>query len=277
MAPKHPAHSAGSRGSVSARQWQDIRQAARLARSEGVAITWRRDGSLHISPQAPPKDSPHKAGNRLREQEKRQETTRDADTQPMDTAGCETTLSKKQLQKQERDASRAEANRALKASPHMARWQLLSKRLLWTARKATVNAVWTAWMRSRTPEARQEVRLKLRTLLWRAWACPQPDSTPGPSLSPASRTSTLPPMGPQVLGALSLRDRYIRARTRAFINHLHPQVQGVFACKALWTWLGFRQKMDFDRTYKAARSPETAGLTTPTSARNRKKTRSGRK
>jgi hypothetical protein len=84
-------------------------------------------------------------------------------------------------------------------------------------------------------------------------------------------------MGKEVLGALSLRDKYILARTRAFINHLHPQVLGVFACKALWTWLGFRQKMDFDRTHKPARSPETAGLTTPTSARSRKKTRSGRK
>ena len=212
---------------------------------------------------------------RQREHGKRQETTPDTSTatQPMDTVDSTLATSKKQ----QRDTKRAMDDRALKASPSMARWKLLISRKLWTARKATCDAVWAAWMRSRCPEARQEVRLKLRTLLWRAWACPQPDGAPGPSFSPASRTSTLPPMGPQVLGALSLRDRYIRARTRAFINHLHPQVQGVFACKALWTWLGFRQKMDFDRTHKAARSPETAGLTTPTSARNRKKTRSGRK
>ena len=157
MAPRHPAHRpAGSHGSVSARQWKDIRQAARLARSEGVAITWRRDGSLHISPVAPLKDSSHQAGNRLREQERSQETTRDAVSQPMDTTGSETVPSKKQLQKQQRDAERAEANRALKASPQLARWQLLSKRLLWTASKAICNAVWTAWMRSQIPEIRLE-------------------------------------------------------------------------------------------------------------------------
>ena len=53
--------------------------------------------------------------------------------------------------------------------------------------------------------------------------------------------------------------------------------RGKALSKALWSWLGFQREMDFDRTHKAARSPETAGLTTPTSARSRKKTRSGRK
>ena len=38
MAPSHSARSAATRGSQSARQWADIRQAARIARSEGVTV-----------------------------------------------------------------------------------------------------------------------------------------------------------------------------------------------------------------------------------------------
>ena len=68
MAPKHPAQA--TRGNLSARQWQDLRQAARLARSEGVSITWRRDGSMLISPPKPLTDSSNTAGNRQRGQEK---------------------------------------------------------------------------------------------------------------------------------------------------------------------------------------------------------------
>jgi len=274
MAPKHPAHSAGSRGSVSARQWSDIRQAARLARSEGVAVTWRRDGSLHISPLAPLKDSSHKAGIRLRESERSREATRDADTQPVDTDGGEIKASKKQ-QKQERDTKRAVADRALKASPHMARWRLLISRRLWTARKATCDAVWAAWMRSRTPEARLETRRKLRGLLWREWTRPQIEPPPSPSLPPGCRAL---PAGLQALGARSLRDEYILTRVRAFTHHPSIRSHRVSGLsKALWSWLGFQREMDFDRTHKAARSPETAGLTTPTSARSRKKTRGGKK
>ena len=86
-------------------------------------------------------------------------------------------------------------------------------------------------------------------------------------------------MGLQVLGARSLRDEYILARTRALIHH--PSIRSHFRAsglrKALWSWLGFQRVMDFDRTHKVARSPETAGLTTPTSARNLKKSRGGKK
>jgi len=273
MPPRHPAQPAGSRGSLSARQWQDIRQAARISRSEGVSITWRRDGSILITPTAPLTDSTHKAGNRLREQERSQEATHDTSTPlPMDTSGSARTKSKKQL---DRDAKRAEANRAQMASPNMARWQLLVQRWLWTARKASCNAIWTAWMRSRTPEARLEVRRKLRGLLWREWTRPQVDPPSTPSLPPGCRAL---PTGLQVLGARSLRDEYILARVRAFTHH--PSIRSLRASglsKALWSWLGFQRAIDFDRTHKAARSPETAGLNTPTSARGRKKSRSGKK
>jgi len=266
MAPKRPAQ---SRGSLSARQWQDIRQAARLARSEGVSITWRRDGSILISP---PKDSTMAAGNPQHGKGQEQSTTRDGSKQPLDSGGHACNQSSK---KQQRDAKRAEADRALKTSPWLARLELLTKRLLWSARKATCDAAWTAWMRSRSPEAQLETRRKLRGMLWREWTRPQIAPPPPPSLPPGCRAL---PAGLQVLGARSLRDEYILARARAFTDH--PSIRSLRASglsKALWSWLGFRQEMDFDRTHKAARSPETAGLSTPTSARSRQKTRGGKK
>jgi hypothetical protein len=84
-------------------------------------------------------------------------------------------------------------------------------------------------------------------------------------------------MGLQVLGSRSLRDDYILARARAFTNH--PSIRSLRASglsKAIWSWLGFRRAMDFDRTHSAARSREVAGLNTPTSNRSRKKTRGGK-
>ena len=52
-----------------------------MARSEGVSLTWRRDGSITISPFAPLNDAGNAAGNRQPEQQesRKQETTRDAD------------------------------------------------------------------------------------------------------------------------------------------------------------------------------------------------------
>jgi len=109
---------------MSARQWQDLRQAARLARSEGVTVTWRRDGTIILAP-APIKDSLGAAGTQQhnRKPEKSKETTHDSSTpQPAVTRGNERATPSK---KQQRDADRAEAHRALKASPPMARWKLL--------------------------------------------------------------------------------------------------------------------------------------------------------
>ena len=268
MAPKHPAQT--TRGNLSARQWQDLRQAARLARSEGVSVTWRRDGSIVISPLKPLNDSTNTAGSRQCGKGKKQETTRDADVpKPMETDGNERVAAS---MKQQRDTRRLQEFQESKRVPQSAaRWLLLTQRQLWAARKATCNAVWAAWMRSRTPEARLATRCKLRDLLWRAWTHPQIEPPPS---SPVPRGCTVIPTGLQVLGMRSFRDEYIRTRARAFSYH-SPRARGL--SKALWSWLGFRRVMDFDRTHKAARSPETAGLSTPTSARSRKKTRGGKK
>jgi len=178
--------------------------------------------------------------------------------------------------KQQRDARRLQEYQEAKRAPQsVARWQLLAQRMLWTARKDSCNAVWTRWMRSRTPEAQLEARRKLRSLLWREWTRPQIDPPSTPTSLPGGHVL---PMGLQVLGARSLRDEYVLARVRAFTNHSSIRLLRASGLrKALWAWLGFRRVIDFDRTHSVTRSPETAGLSTPGSARNRKKkARSGR-
>jgi len=275
--PRLPAQPTATRGSLSARQWQDLRQAARLARSEGVTVTWRRDGSITF---APLNDSPNARGNPQHKGEKSKETTHDSGaTQSMDTV--DNGRAEKLSKKQQRDANRAVEHRARMASPAMvctmatmARWKLLVQRQLWWDRKDTVNNFWTSYRRS-LEEARLEARRKLRGLLWREWTRPLIEPPPSPRILPGCTAIST---GLQVLGMRSLRDEYIRARVRAFIYH--PSIRSHRASgtsKALWAWLGFRRAMDFDRTYTAARSREMAGLIAPTSNRSRKKTSGGQR
>ena len=253
------------------RYYQDLRQLARLARSESVVIDRRRDGGITITPFHSPNDSTTAAGNRPRGQEAARKQTRDTTAQqPMDTV--DNVRSPKTSKKQQRDALRLQEFQEAKRAPESqsaARWLLLAQRQLWAARKATCNAVWTAWARSRTPEARRATRLKLRGLLWRAWTRPQIE--PPPLSSPPGCHAI--PVGLQVLGARSLRDEYILTRARAFTHH----VRG--GSRALWRWLGFRREIDFNLIHVGdARSPEAAGLVTPASNRHRnKKSRGGKK
>ena len=210
MAPnQHSARTKASRGSLSDRQWHDLRQAARLARSESVSITWRRDGSILITP-AP--QVSNIAGNRQRGQRMEQKATHDSQQkeQPMATDGPP---SKRELKKQQHDAGRLQ--KWLAKQPAMsqstARWQLLSQRLLWTARKATCNAVWTAWMRL------QSARQKIRRAVWREWTRPHID--PPAHIGPTGSRLRARCQGLLVLGQQSLRDAYILKRARAFTRH----------------------------------------------------------
>lgn len=209
MAPtQRPARATATRGSLSDRQWKDLRQAARLVRSEGVSLTWRRDGSILITP-AP--QVSNNAGSRQRGQQMEQHTTHDP--QPMDTQPTESVDSPRpQSKKQQRDAERLQKWKAKQpASQSTARWLLLTHRLLWAARKVSCNAVWTAWMRHR------QVVHKLRSLLWREWTRPQiePPAHIGP---PGSRLRARC-QGLLMLGQRSLRDEYILVRARAFARH----------------------------------------------------------
>ena len=261
MAPKHPVRPAATRGTLSDRQWQDIRQATRLAKSEGVHLEWRRDGSILIKP-PPLKDSTNAAGNPQQRREKKKATTRDAAKHdPMDTAESALPQSKKQL----RDAQRAKDDQALRASPFMARWTLLTRRLVWNARRTIRDSTHSAWKRSRTPEAQLEARRKWRALLWREWTRPRFVPPPMPAL-PAGCVRIL--TGVQVLGARSLRDEYLLSRARALSRAAHISVSYDIA-----RWLrqpGLRQAPS-NRAAGAKTSQETAGVSTPVSSRSRKK------
>ena len=274
-----PAQSSARRG-FSDRQWKDFRQAARRARSEGVSITWRPDGSVVFNPLTTPLIDSTKAGNRLRGHEK-SGTPRDRSVQqPTETVGGQ--HAKTTSKKQQRDARRLQEYQETKrAPPTGAQWLLLTQRLLWTARKASCNVVWTAWMRSRTPEARLAVQRKLRDLLWREWTRPQ--FSPPPT-SPVPKGCRAIPTGLQVLGVRSLRDEYIRKRAGAFLQHpsvcsLRSRGTSICAGKALWSWLGYRRELDFDHEWgwktphSMVRNAEAADITTPASGRNRKKSR----
>ena len=142
-------------GSLSARQWQEIRQAARLARSEGVEIT--RFG-FTIRP-APGSNSTVPAS---------ESTTR---------GPAAATPSPSKKQPTQRNVQRAQDYRARAQAAQ--RWLPLVRRLLRTGRKVIRDNVWTSWMRARM-SPRQDVRRKLHDLLWRAWTTPQFGSSSAP-------------------------------------------------------------------------------------------------
>jgi len=206
MAPKHPAQNRGSRGTLSARQWQDLRQAARLSRSEGVRLEWRRDGSITISPLTPGSAN---AGNRQRQGlERATRDTQPPETQPVDTVDCPRQPSKKQ----QRDAQRAEDDRALRASPFMARWKLLTQRLVWRANRLLLDSTFTSWRL-----LRQSARQKIRRAVWREWT--RPHIEPPTHIGPPGSRLRAKSQGLLVLGLRSHRDDYILARARALARH----------------------------------------------------------
>ena len=114
--------SVAKRGTMSKQHWEDLRQAARLARTEGVTLT------LHGVTIDPPKTAraqgsgkvleppPHCAGK------KGQASKADKESQPMDTTGDGTTLSKKQQRSTKRLSEFQEAKRAEKC---VERWLLV--------------------------------------------------------------------------------------------------------------------------------------------------------
>ena len=260
MAPKHHARPAATRGPSSARLWQDLRQYARLARSEGVSVERRPDGGILITP-LPLTDSTNAAGKPQQGHGKKKGKTLDAsEPEPMDTRG-----STQQSKKQQRDEQRAKDDQALRASPFIARWKLLTQRLTQNARQATLDSTHAAWKRSRTPEAQLEARRKWRALLWREWTRPRFVPPPMPAL-PAGCVRI--PTGVQVLGARSLRDEYLLSRARALSRAADISVSYDIA-----GWLrqpGLRLAPS-NRTAGAKTSQGAAGLLTPVSSRNRKK------
>ena len=81
-----------------------------------------------------------------------------------------------------------------------------------------------------------------------------------------------------MLGMRSLRDEFMLARVRAFTQH--PSMAALRLChlsKALWSWMGYRRKLDFDHQWgwktphSMVRNAAAADITTPAEARTRKK------
>ena len=260
MAPKHHARAAATRGSSSTHRWQDLRQYARLARSEGVSVEQRPDGGILITP-LPLTDSTNAAGKPQQGHGRKKGKTLDAsEPEPMDTRGAT-----QQSKKQQRDVRRAMAFQARPTSPSTARWKLLTQRLTQNARQAILDSTHAAWKRSRTPEAQREARRKWRALLWREWTRPRFAPPPMPVL-PAGCVRIL--TGVQVLGARSLRDEYFLSRARAL-----SRAAGISVSYDIARWLRqprLRQAPS-NRTVGAKTSQGTAGVSTPVSSRSRKK------
>jgi len=212
--PPRPTDRAVKHGTISARQWTDIRQAARLARSEGVEIHMH---GVHISPPRWNMQQQQQQSRKPQQQQQQQQsgetcTVPDADAeQPMETDGCKASASKKQ----QRDAQRLQEFQGRKRA---ARWRHFTRRLVLTT-------VWTSWMRERPERERQHAaRRKLREALWlrcmwREWTRPQ-FGTAGSSVAHGGEQ----PHG--LLGQLSHRDLFIRKRARAFFKHQDPPPGG---------------------------------------------------
>ena len=265
MAPSRPARPTATRGTLSARQWQDIHNAALVSRATGVTLVTHGVKSIGDKP-------PANAGN-PRAQVARGSAVREPDgAQQRDTGAAPAGAAKKK----QRDLRRAQANRANKA---VARWQSLAKRLKYDH---VVMPVWTHFMRSRMSPKR-DARRKLRDVLWREWTRRQFD---------AAESSTAPLGTRSPLGLLSHRDRYILRRADALMLHVFPDepvdadmaaalvdeeydLQEAIAA-SLMTTPSVTQGDDHN-TSAATRSLTDAGISTPGSARRAGKRRSGRR
>jgi hypothetical protein len=202
MSPASPAQRADgqarrvrSSGSLSARQWQDIRQAARLARSEGVTLALH---GVRISGGEVP------AAASVRQQTPRSRPLPGTgnSAQPMEFEGGAAPTATRTTSKQRRDAGKLEAFLERKRAE---RWLPFVQSLLKAARWKHQQVVWTTWMRSRISPK----RVALRNIFWRAWTL---RDTGGSTVDP-------------VLGLTSRRDEYIHAKARLLCRrHIEPEI-----------------------------------------------------
>ena len=256
-----------SRGTLSARQLQDIRMMTRMANQEGATyvvhgVTIRGDTGGRRA-----------AGNPQRQAPPRGDTMHDAsDARPMDTGASRAVTNNKA----QRDALRAAANRARK---HTARWRTFARRLRYAH---IAMPVWTEWMRSQMSPKR-DARRKLRSVFWRAWTLRHIDGG-GSSAAPFGETSPL--------GLQSHRDRFILRRARAVMAQAFPEPSSAApfgpedfmseeqmlqaAIEASLISTPSETRGEADRT-STSRSLEEAGIKTPDSSRRDGKKRSGRR
>ena len=154
-----PKAAVATRGCPNARRWQDIRQAARLSRSEGVTLIIHKNGDVTVTSKGD-KENQSQPSNTTKS------TSHDGrERKPTATAGD---ASAQPSKKQQRDAKRAEANRARDAqhaqeSRVAERWQPLAHLLRRRKRAKLRNDVWTEYMRESIA-----LRDKLRDFVARA-------------------------------------------------------------------------------------------------------------
>ena len=266
MPTRHPAQAAGNSRCLSARQWLDVRQAARIARSEGVSLVLHgvKVGGDNV-----------RFGNSKSTTPPHQEQDKSGGPEPMVTSEP-TVQQESKKQPSARSVRRREEFRARKRAEE--RWMALTQKSLWVARRKRRDDTWTAWMRS-TFSPRRDARRKIRAAFWGAWSKRQ------------FKLDDERANGP--LGMCSLRDMYIYKKAMVmekklmqlgFIAQLPLETiteedAGPQAEAPAVTNPGIAQDVPLD----AGRQASTRSLTearipsTPSSARARKKRSGGRR
>lgn len=301
MAPSPSAQQpAAKRGSLSARQWQDIRQAARLARSERVTLVVH---NVKIFGDQPPagnsqvgRGGVHDTGQAQQQQQRRQQP-QPQPQQSAATAGAPATEdsvpmeTEQATKRQQREARRREEHVPRRC---VNRWLMFVQKTLWALRRQLLDATATAYFRAqlspkqdaqrklrdlltraRTHAAQRRARLlhtcnvrRLRDLFWRGWTLRSCD--PGQGWA-------------KPLGLISARDSYIYNRAENISFQL--QKLGIIASIPPGYFDGPAVNMDANTSNArhsggrtaTTRKVDDAGIPpTPGSARSRKK-RSGRR
>ena len=272
-----PKRSAAKRGTLGKQQWEDLRQAARLSRTEGVTLTFH---GVQIDPpkaarsqgSAKGLEPAHRAGK------KGQASKADEELQPMDTTDGGSKSSKNQQRSAQRLEDFQKAKRAEQCVEH---WQLMVRLVCRQIRAKLLADTWTGWMRSKC--ARTKLCRTLWPIVWREWTRPSEEVMA--ALEPAHRLANVKTN----LKTCSARDAYIlRKARRVLLPHNPPRGLG---CRSVRIgWLRQRpaqddassEEEDDDNSGpsavgvqpKASRKSSAAGLQTPGSGRsNRKKTR----
>ena len=234
MAPSPSAQQpAAKRGSLSARQWQDIRQATRIvARSPKVTLTMHNviiSGGQQLGDRAD-RGGLHGSGQTQQQQQRRREPTQQQQqsTATVDASATEVSDSNSMEVEHATKRQLRDARRRAMHIPRRCRdvWRRFAQKARWTVRRQLLDDSFTTFMRTRlgpkqgaqrqlrslaararTHSLHRRARLlhRLRDLLWRAWT---------------ARLFALTTEWGQSLGMCSLRDRYIYERAAALAPKL---------------------------------------------------------
>ena len=199
MPPPSARQAAAIRGSLSARQWQDIRRAARIACSEKVVLTVH---GIKIS--GDHRSAGNSQGNQKNAHGTGQVNSAATSTEP---ASEDSTMAESQATKRELREARRRAEHIPRRCAD--RWLSFLQRVVtgfqgWRFRRQLLDTTFVTFMRAKL-SARRAARLRLRSIFWRAWTLRQFES---------SESWAAP------LGKCSYRDGYVHGRAAALIPTL---------------------------------------------------------